>query len=194
MPASSAWVPTPLAVDASVSAAWFLPDEANVYTEAALAATALTEVWVPALWLLEMGNLLLNAQRRKRIDDAKRRELVAAAAGLRLRIDREPVSMVALDTLAAEHALSAYDAAYLELARRRSLPLATQDRGLRRAMAATGVPVASWRTADDRSALLVHTQRLKDFHPAQDVRPAWLERLPLAQPAGEGGSLHLRFR
>ena len=129
-------------VDASVSAAWFLPDEANPFTEAVLQATATANVWVPALWLLEIGNLLLGAQRRKRIDDAKRRELVAAAAALRLRVDREPVSMIDLDALAARHKLTTYDAAYLELALRRGLPLATQDAALLAAMAAAGVAAA----------------------------------------------------
>jgi predicted nucleic acid-binding protein len=126
-------------VDASVSAAWLLPAEATPLTEAALHATATMDIWVPALWLLEIGNLLINAQRRKRIDDAKRRELVVAAAGLRLRVDREPVGMVELDALAARHGLSAYDAVYLELARRRGLPLATLDEALRSAMPAAGV-------------------------------------------------------
>lgn len=129
-------------VDASVSAAWFLPAEATPFTEAALKATATVDVWVPALWLLETGNLLLSAQRRKRIGEAKRRELVAAAAGLRLRVDHEPVSMVDLDALAAHHRLSAHDAAYLELALRRSLPLATLDAALLAASEAAGVRAA----------------------------------------------------
>lgn len=128
-----------LVVDASVSAAWFLPNESTPYTEAALQATAVSEVWVPALWLLEIGNLMLNTQRRKRINEAKRRELVAAAAALRLRVDREPVSMVDLNALAARHRLTVYDAVYLELALRRALPLATQDKALLAAMAAAGV-------------------------------------------------------
>ena len=128
-----------IVVDASVSAAWFLPAEATPFTEAALQATAVSDVWVPALWLLEIGNLMLNAQRRKRIDASKRRELVAAAAGLRLRVDREPVAMLDLDALAARHGLTAYAAAYLELALRRTLPLATQDPALLAAMAAAGV-------------------------------------------------------
>jgi predicted nucleic acid-binding protein len=128
-----------IVVDASVSAAWFLPAEATPYTEAALQATAVSEVWVPALWLLEIGNLMLNAQRRKRIDAPKRRELVAAAAALRLRVDREPVSMLDLDALAARHALTTYDAAYLELALRRTLPLATHDAKLLAAMGTVGV-------------------------------------------------------
>ena len=127
-------------VDASVSAAWFLPGEATAFTEAALMATAHVDVWVPALWPLEMGNLMLNAQRRKRITEAKRRELIAAAAALRVRVDREPVSMVALDALAALHKLSSYDAAYLELAQRRNLPLASLDAVLLSAMTAAAVP------------------------------------------------------
>lgn len=126
-------------VDASVSAAWFLPDEATPYTEAALQATADRRVCVPALWLLEVGNLLLSAQRRRRITDAKRRELVAHAQALRMDVDREPVAMTTLDDLAARHALSAYDATYLELALRRAWPLATNDAALLKAMAAVGV-------------------------------------------------------
>lgn len=129
-------------VDASISAAWFLPDEATPSTEAALQATATHEVWVPALWLLEVGNLLLSAQRRKRITAEKRRELAAAAAALRIKVDREPVPIPVMDELAARHALSAYDAAYLELAIRRSLPLATLDGALTAAMVKAGVPAA----------------------------------------------------
>ena len=129
-------------VDASVSAGWFLPDEATTFTEAALEATGSQEVWVPALWLLETANLLQSAQRRQRIGTDKRRELAAAAAALRLQVDREPVALTAIDELAARFGLSAYDAAYLELALRRSLPLATLDRALAAAMAAAGVPAA----------------------------------------------------
>jgi predicted nucleic acid-binding protein len=128
-----------MVVDASVTAAWFFPDEATPYSEAALQATAAADVWVPALWLLETCNMLLSAQRRRRINDAKRRELVASAAALRLRVDREPVAMAELDNLAAAHGLSAYDAAYLGLALRRKLPLATRDAALLKAMARAGV-------------------------------------------------------
>jgi len=129
-------------VDASVSAAWFLPDEATARTEAALHATATQDVWVPALWLLEVGNLLLRAHRRKRITADKRRELALAATALRLKVDREAVTISALDRIAEAYALSAYDAAYLELALRRGLPMATQDDALRAAMAKAGVPAA----------------------------------------------------
>jgi predicted nucleic acid-binding protein len=130
-----------LVVDASVSAAWFLPDEASPRTEAALLATATHDVWVPALWLLEIGNLLLRAQRRKRIAADKRTELAKAAAALQIKVDREAVAITTIDELAARYGLSAYDAAYLELALRRGLPLATQDDALAAAMVKAGVMV-----------------------------------------------------
>lgn len=133
-------------VDASVSAAWFLPDEATPYTRAALQATATSAVWVPMLWLPEMANLLRSAQRRRRITATKRAELAAAAAALRLQVCREPVSLLTLDALAADHALSAYDACYLELALRRRLPLATLDQDLLAAMQRSGVPAATLPT------------------------------------------------
>jgi predicted nucleic acid-binding protein len=133
-------------VDASVSAAWFLPDEATAYTRAALHATAHSAVWVPTLWLPEMANLLHSAQRRRRITAAKRAELAAAATALRLQVCREPVSLLTLDSLAADHALSAYDACYLELALRRRLPLATLDLALLAAMQRCGVPAAALPT------------------------------------------------
>ena len=139
---SRAGVPA-FVVDASVSAAWFLPDEATKQTEAMLRATATHEVWVPALWVLEVGNLLLGAQRRKRITAEKRRELAAAASALRIKVDREPVAVSTLDDIAARHCLTAYDAAYLELALRRGLPLATLDAALIAAMGKAGVPAAS---------------------------------------------------
>ena len=128
-----------IVVDASVTAAWFLPDEANDVTEAALQATATHDVWVPPLWILETANLLLSAQRRKRITADKRRELVVAAGRLKLKVDREPVSLGVLDDLAARYGLTAYDAAYLELALRRGLPLATRDKPLAAAAQQAGV-------------------------------------------------------
>ena len=128
-----------LVVDASVAAAWFLPDEATPFTEAALAATAQGDVWVPALWLLEIGNLLVNVQRRRRIDGPQCLALIAAADALRLRVDRDPVALRSIDALADRHRLSTYDAAYLELAVRRQLPLATLDAALLAAMSVEGV-------------------------------------------------------
>jgi predicted nucleic acid-binding protein len=133
-------------VDASVSAAWFLPDQATAYTRAALHATATSVVWVPVPWLPEMANLLCRTQRRRRITAAKRAELAAAAAAQRLQACREPVSLPTPDALAADHALSAQDACYPELALRRGLPLATLDQDLSAAMLRSGVPAAALHT------------------------------------------------
>ena len=131
-------------VDASVSAAWLLPDEATAATEAALQATATSDVWVPALWLVDTGNLLRSAHRRRRIDAAKRAELAAIADTLRLRVDREPVAIARLDDVAATYGLSVYDAAYLELALRCKLPLASSDAALLAAMVAAGIVAPTW--------------------------------------------------
>ena len=131
-----------LVVDASISAAWFLPDEATDETESVLQATATHDVWVPALWLLEIANLLPSARRRKRISAEDRQRLVAAAASLRIKVDREAVSIMRLDELAAQYALSAHDAAYLEVALRRRLPLVTRDNALSVAMTKAGVSSA----------------------------------------------------
>ena len=81
---------------------------------------------------------------RRRINDAKRLELVAAAAALRLSVDRAAVSMLELDALAARHQLTSYDATYLELAMRRALPLATLDKVLLTAMDKAGVARAEF--------------------------------------------------
>lgn len=129
----------PFVIDASAAAGWFFADQATPQSEALLGATADDEVWVPALWLLEIGNMLLSAERRGRIPAAQRRALVMQAAALRLRIDREPVPMTEIDALAAQHRLTAYDAAYLELASRRNLSLATLDTALLAAMSAAGI-------------------------------------------------------
>ena len=141
-PAPYAGPPQAFVVDASVSAAWFLPDEATAYTQAALHATATAAVWVPNLWLAEMANLLRGAQRRRRITASQRAELAAAAAALRLQVCRDPADLLTLDKLAADHDLSTYDACYLELALRRGIPLATIDRALLAAMQRCGVPAA----------------------------------------------------
>jgi predicted nucleic acid-binding protein len=90
---------------------------------------------------MECINVLLSAQRRGRIDASQRLLLVERVSALPLRVDREPIDLRALDDLASRHGLSAYDAAYLELAVRRALPLATLDKGLARAARAAGVAV-----------------------------------------------------
>jgi predicted nucleic acid-binding protein len=96
---------------------------------------------VPVHWPLEVANALLMAVRRARIDAGFRDAALRDLAALPIVLDPETSSRAWHDTLrlADAHRLTAYDAAYLELAHRRALPLATLDAELRAAARAFGV-------------------------------------------------------
>lgn len=131
---------TPLVLDCSVTMAWCFEDEADDYSDAAIEAVAAGTGLVPAIWPLEVANTLLAAERRKRLrpaDSARFAELVGA---LPLRVEEGALARAAGSVigLAREHRLSAYDAAYLELALRTGSPLASRDRALRRACRKAG--------------------------------------------------------
>lgn len=119
-------------LDCSVSAAWCLADETSDRARAYLGLLEDGEALVPALWTVEMANVLVQAERRKRIS---REDLLQAISLLeRLPIvvtDTSAADMMALYELASRHRLSAYDASYLHLAVARNLPLATVDGQLR---------------------------------------------------------------
>jgi predicted nucleic acid-binding protein len=133
----------PAVIDASVTLPWFLQDERTSFTEAVFAALGKEEYWVPVIWRLEFANALLAAQRKRRIDRQTRLEALELAAALALRVDAAPVDMKAISALAERHALSAYDASYLELAQRASYSLITMDRVLAEAALAAGIAVQS---------------------------------------------------
>ena len=133
----------PAVVDASVTLPWFLQDERTAFTEAVFSALGKEEYWVPVIWRLEFANALLAAQRKRRIDRQTRLEALEFAAGLALRVDAAPADMKAISAVAERHDLSAYDAAYLELAQRGGYALITLDRGLAEAAAAAGIAVQS---------------------------------------------------
>jgi predicted nucleic acid-binding protein len=129
-----------LVVDASIAAAWVLPDEDNAAADAVLHCVAAEGGVAPGLLWHELRNILLTAARRGRLPEA---ELVPTLLRLR-RLPIEAVDTTAggdamLAALATGHGLTAYDAAYLLLARERDLPLATADIALRRAAGAEGV-------------------------------------------------------
>ncbi len=132
-----------LVLDASVALAWCFEDEANSYTEAVLEALAEGEALVPTVWPLEVGNGLLVAERRGRLTQADTVQFLALLQQLPIAVEPEtPERMLGeLLSLAREYRLSSYDASYLDLAMRRGLPLATQDKGLRQAAARCGVRV-----------------------------------------------------
>ena len=128
-------------LDASVTLPWFFPDEASRFTEGLLDALGAQPLWAPALWVLECTNVLQSAQRRGRIDAARRAEIVDQLGALPVRVDHEPLKFTTIDRLASVHGLSAYDAVYLELALRRSLTLVSLDARLLGAARRLGHPM-----------------------------------------------------
>lgn len=137
-PTSAGWV-----IDASVTMPWFFADEATPFTEGLLDSLGTRELWAPTLWVLECTNVLQSAQRRRRIEAVRRAEVAAQLGELPVRLDQATPDFVSLDRLAATHGLSAYDAAYLELALRRSLVLVSLDARLIAVAQALGHPVLS---------------------------------------------------
>jgi predicted nucleic acid-binding protein len=139
--ASSGAVPTGWVIDASVTMPWFFEDEATPFTEGLLDSLGEQVLWAPTLWVLECTNVLQSAQRRRRIDAQRRAEIASELSALPVRLDPDVPDFVSLDRLAAAHGLSAYDAAYLELALRRSLILVSLDARLVAAAKSLGHPV-----------------------------------------------------
>jgi predicted nucleic acid-binding protein len=129
-------------LDASVTLAWCFPDESTAYTEGILDLLAAgAEATTPALWPFEVANALLMAERRKRITTAQVASVLQRIASLPLRVDPIHVDRAFGQILssAREEKLTAYDAAYLELAMREDLPLASLDDQLRQAARSAGV-------------------------------------------------------
>lgn len=126
-------------IDASVTLAWCFEDEATPLTEALLDRVAEEGAAAPALWEYEVSNALLVAERRRRISEAQAARLVELMQQLPVAVDRVPTPMPTLLAVARQHDLSTYDAAYLAMAERRGLPLATLDTRLRAAAGRGGV-------------------------------------------------------
>ncbi len=129
-----------------MAVAWCFEDESTALTEDVLdSLSAGSEAVVPAVWPLEVANALLVAERRKRLT-------IAQVTGQLRRIAALPISVMPMATayafeqvlpIARQGRLSSYDAAYMQLALREALPLATLDADLRRAAKANGVTVLS---------------------------------------------------
>ena len=129
----------PFVIDNSVVSGWYLENQATPYTEAIAEQLLEDRASAPALWELELTNVLRTACLRQRMTAEKAQQILARIANLPIDIDRQPVPRSELLALALRFGLSSYDAAYLELALRRQLPLATQDDALRAAALAAGV-------------------------------------------------------
>ena len=134
-----------LVVDASVTMSWCFPDEEHPYAQSVLRLLRETDAVVPAIWPLEVANALVVAERRSRLKPAETTRFLALIRGLDVTVDRETSSQALGETLslARRHALSAYDAAYLELAIREGLPMATLDKDLERTARKLGVKLAA---------------------------------------------------
>lgn len=130
-----------LVLDASVVLAVALQEANRDLAIPMLARAADDGAVVPAIWHLEVGNTLLLAERRHTISPADRAAALQDLFRLPVDVDADTASRAWRDTfgLAEQHRLTLYDAAYLELSIRRSLPLATFDAALRRAAVAIGV-------------------------------------------------------
>ena len=130
-----------LVLDASLTLAWFFKDERTPGADAVLTEVTEKGAVVPALWRLEVANALQMALRRKRIDAAFRDSALTQLSRLSISTDpdTDAYAWTVMLQLAHRFQLTLYDAAYLELAGRRQLPLATLDRELRDASAALGI-------------------------------------------------------
>ena len=130
-------------VDNSVVMAWCFEDEASTYTEGVLDQLRQTQALVPAIWPLEVANVVLIAERRDRLNEAQTAHFAQLLQTLPILVEEVDVGRILGPVLAVgrAHRLSAYDAAYLELAARQGLPLATQDTRLRKAAGSAGVAV-----------------------------------------------------
>jgi len=128
-------------VDSSVSLSWCFEDERTPATRALLERIGETGGIAPQHWPLECLNGLLMAERRRWLDAPRRRGLAAFLRDLPIMLDAETASQTwdEPQRLAERFRLTIYDAAYLELAQRQRLPLASLATELRQAGAALGV-------------------------------------------------------
>jgi predicted nucleic acid-binding protein len=129
-------------VDASVAIAWCTPTQASPATDRLLDdIVAGSTAFVPPLWLYEVANALLTLWRRKRLNANDYSEARMLLDRLRISIDQDGPRLATsrVADLAKEHGLTVYDAAYLELAIRKQIPLASGDRSIQRAAKKSGV-------------------------------------------------------
>jgi len=128
-------------VDCSLTMAWCFEDEATPETDAVLKRLRQSSAIVPAIWPLEVANVLRSGERRGRLTQTQTEQIIVDLESLSILV--EPVeigrALGHILPLAREHALTPYDAAYLELALRLGLPLATLDKELRQAAQGLGV-------------------------------------------------------
>ncbi|QSA96921.1 type II toxin-antitoxin system VapC family toxin [Methylococcus sp. EFPC2] len=134
---------TGFVLDCSIAVSWCFEDEASAATDELLERVRDETALVPALWHLELGNVLLQAERRGRISTGDVTARLELLANLPIATDEETTTRALREvlTLARAEKLTTYDAVYLELAMRRGLPLATKDHALADAAKRVGIIV-----------------------------------------------------
>ncbi|MHC1725179.1 MAG: type II toxin-antitoxin system VapC family toxin [Syntrophobacteraceae bacterium] len=129
-------------LDCSISASWFLLDESNDAAQAVLERLREEEAVVPALWIVEMANVLVIAERKNRISPADAARTLEVIADLPIIVEPADLgTMKGCCTIAIKYSLSSYDACYLEIAQRLGLPLASLDLKLITAAGKSGIPL-----------------------------------------------------
>jgi predicted nucleic acid-binding protein len=132
-----------LVLDCSIVMAWYFVDESSEYADEVARRLPRQAAFVPLNWPLEVANVLFMGERRKRSTQTQGERLLRTLKSLPITLDDE-TNLHAWDitlSLARAHDLTAYDAAYLELAIRRGLSLASLDDKLKTAAQAVGVPL-----------------------------------------------------
>src|SRR6266699_281342 len=131
-----------LVLDASVAVAWCFPEESTPFTEGVLDLLASgVAALTTAIWPFEVANALLIGERRKRLSVAQVTTMLQRISALPITVDasRPATAFGQILSVARQEQLTEYDAAYLELALREGLPLATLDRALRHAASSAGI-------------------------------------------------------
>jgi predicted nucleic acid-binding protein len=131
----------PLVLDNSVVTGWWTLSQRTDYTAAALEAARQTPPHAPALLVLEFANVLRRARQHGNIDDAQMHAVLNAIAALKIVVEAPCTDPGRIVSLSLQYGLTAYDAAYLELALRLNLPIACKDGALAKAADASGVGV-----------------------------------------------------
>lgn len=131
-------------LDNSVTMRWLFKDGSlkdQQYARTVLQAIEYDNVLVPSIWSLEVANVISRAEKKHGLLEARSAEFIHILSQMQIRIDQETCLHALADTLqlARRYHLSSYDAAYLELALREGLPLATLDEGLIEAMQKVGL-------------------------------------------------------
>lgn len=128
-------------LDGSIAVSWCFPDEETQDVQKLMDALHTHIAVVPSLWFLEVSNAMLVGERRERLTQAGTAEAMRLLGQLPLRVDERSGFSLMNDVLALarQYSLTTYDAAYLELALRLHMPIATLDSSLRKAAKLAGV-------------------------------------------------------